>query len=69
MGLLKPGIKSRLEGVTEFIKTSYHVAFIPFVIYMGTSYLYTLNTMVVRQSPAENKHVECAKYVRREYKV
>lgn len=35
MGLLKPGIKARLESVTEFIKTSYHIAFIPFVIYMG----------------------------------
>ncbi|NP_001155864.1 translocase of outer mitochondrial membrane 7 homolog [Acyrthosiphon pisum] len=35
MGLLKPGIKSRMESVTEFVKTSYHIAFIPFVIYMG----------------------------------
>ncbi|KAF0756431.1 mitochondrial import receptor subunit TOM7 [Aphis craccivora] len=35
MGILKPGIKSRLEAVTEIVKTSYHVAFIPFVIYMG----------------------------------
>lgn len=35
MGVLKPGVKSRLESVTEFVKTSYHVAFIPFVIYMG----------------------------------
>lgn len=35
MGLLKPGIKSRLESATELIKTLYHVAFIPFVIYKG----------------------------------
>lgn len=35
MGLLNSGIKSRLETATELVKTSYHVAFIPFVIYMG----------------------------------
>jgi len=42
MGILKPGIKSRLEAVTEIVKTSYHVAFIPFVIYMGML-LYSIN--------------------------
>lgn len=35
MGFLKPGVKTRLESATEFVKTSYHIAFIPFVIYMG----------------------------------
>lgn len=35
MGFLKPGMKTRLESATEFVKTSYHIAFIPFVIYMG----------------------------------